>query len=531
MRRMSWIAIGIVSVGLIVMAWLLRRPLPARRAALDDDDHEQRDDDGEHDEAAHGPLIAAVTKGDAVEVARLLDEGVATDARNCLGMTALGVAIAHGDTPVAQLLLARGFDPNAGAHQDLAALAASAGHKQASLIPLLVGAGAAVETCHPKWGSALFAAIMRDDDQCFRALLDAGVPVGLRNGGGATDLHVAALHGRIGMMEELVQRGVSVHVRNFQNGTPLRSACESGATEAVRWLLDAGADPSVVDLFDKRAVDYARDQNHGEIVEILAHALPRPGQRDPLLANPLASMLPPRTDATLKAVLQARARGAEITAGGASSLEAPTMVAAIAQVQPRFALSFSVREEPDPRLPIRPVETCLWTWRGCEPEPAVREPPDEVAAAVGAIARMPYLLRLWSEAARRVTFEPADVAAVMAHPPDGPDYLEPWDWWFRVQVAAAIVLSHLDGGRQILEDIADGPADWSNTAAILGLFDVARRDEKARPAVTNKLLAIARREATPPAYQHAIQPAALALLELGAGGDELTAIAFPPDDD
>jgi ankyrin repeat protein len=532
----TFIGLLILAVGVPVMFWLLGRPMSPRRAAADgndDDDDQQGDHDG-HDEHAHGPLIAAVSKGDAGEVARVLDAGADKEARNCMEMNALGMAILRGDGDIVQLLLDNGFDANGAVMKDMPALVLAAGHRKTKLIPLLAKAGAAVEACHPQHGSALFASIMAGDEEGFQALLGAGVPVGLRNGGGATDLHVAAFNGQLEMMQELVRRGVSIHVRNFQGGTPLRAAAECGNGEAVRWLLDAGADPSVVDIFDKRAIDYAREQRHAEVIDILEHALPPKPTPDPVIVNPLASSLPPRHDATLNSVLRVRDEGIEMARAACTSLEAPTLLAAIARVMPDFELTFPVRDEPDPRLPIRPVEVRLWRWHDVdelhhEPEPALEPPPDEVAAAVGAIARMPYLLRIWSEAARRVALPAPEVAAVMVHPPEAPEYLEPWDWWFRVQVAAALVLSHTSEGRNALKDIADGPADWSNTAAILALYDLARRDETARPSIIEKLLEITRRTVHAPAYQHAIQPAAYALLELGVAGDELTAIAFPED--
>lgn len=76
--------------------------------------------------------------------------------------------------------------------------------------------------------------------------------------------------------------------------------------------------------------------------------------------------------------------------------------------------------------------------------------------------------------------------------------------------------------RKALEDVLDGPADWTNTAAVIAILDVGRRDERARPSVLNALLRCARRAVAPAAYQHAIRPAALAVLELpGVGQDVL----------
>jgi hypothetical protein len=113
------------------------------------------------------------------------------------------------------------------------------------------------------------------------------------------------------------------------------------------------------------------------------------------------------------------------------------------------------------------------------------------------------------------------VLAVMVHPPAPPKGVEPWDWHFRVQVAAALIASHMgkeawaeSPRRKALEAVLDGPADWTNTAAVIALLDVARRDEAARPSAIAALLRTTRRSLNPPVYQNAIRPAAFALLEL-----------------
>jgi len=143
---------------------------------------------------------------------------------------------------------------------------------------------------------------------------------------------------------------------------------------------------------------------------------------------------------------------------------------------------------------------------------------------VGALL-LPYLLSTWSDAAakaaRKLRPEHLEQAlAVMVYPPPAPSYIEPWDWYFRIQVAAALGASRLGSeswaeahGRKALEDVLDGPADWTGTAAIIALLDVGRRDEAARPLVMKALLGAARRAANPAAFQHVIRPAALALLE------------------
>jgi hypothetical protein len=42
-----------------------------------------------------------------------------------------------------------------------------------------------------------------------------------------------------------------------------------GKTEIVKILLDAGADPTVKDTGGRTAIDYAEDQKHDDIVQLI----------------------------------------------------------------------------------------------------------------------------------------------------------------------------------------------------------------------------------------------------------------------
>jgi tetratricopeptide (TPR) repeat protein len=65
----------------------------------------------------------------------------------------------------------------------------------------------------------------------------------------------------------------------------------------------------------------------------------------------------------------------------------------------------------------------------------------------------------------------------------------PAGWVYRVQVAAALVLAHLDGGwedslrRKALLSLANGPVDWTVDAALVALSALAREEEDAAAEV------------------------------------------------
>ncbi|MBS2033182.1 MAG: ankyrin repeat domain-containing protein [Deltaproteobacteria bacterium] len=475
------------------------------------------------------PLRLAVANKHASAVRVLLQAGAVASRRASDGFTPFGAAIASADEDIVEMLAAV-CDPNLAVAGDEPALFQAARRGRANVIRLLIRAGADLDFCHPDVGSALCAATLADSDDALVVLLEAGIPVDLKNSSGAQALHLAAYAGKLGALDRLLAAGADPNALTAPRGTPLRAAAERGHVAIVERLLACGADPSPVDAFNRRPIDDARDNGHSAIVQRLeraarpAHLVPRAPQR-----NSLARMLPERSDASLRGVQAGLRKGDEVLRAGASSVEAPSMVSAIREKVPQWSLSFNV-DSPDPRVAFREVEFVLWRYPDLQSTqadavPAVPPPQSAVLSAIGRIAEIPYLLSVWSRhseraAARLGDESPASIAGAMVHPPPRPAHIEPWDWWFRVQVAAALVIARqatppwaTSGSRAVLKSVLNGPADWTNTAAIIALFEVGMRDASTRGDVLETLLEAARRPLTPPVFQHVVEPACVALLE------------------
>jgi hypothetical protein len=123
---------------------------------------------------------------------------------------------------------------------------------------------------------------------------------------------------------------------------------------------------------------------------------------------------------------------------------------------------------------------------------AVPAPRKSIADAVNAIALQPYSLGDWKSRARAVAAElrfgdERDVAATMVHPSAPPEAQDAFEWVFRRQIAAALVLANLDDGwansrrRTALTSLLHGPIDWTTTAALVALTAIAQ-DEPAHAA-------------------------------------------------
>ncbi|MGF1580361.1 MAG: tetratricopeptide repeat protein [Gemmataceae bacterium] len=152
-------------------------------------------------------------------------------------------------------------------------------------------------------------------------------------------------------------------------------------------------------------------------------------------------------------------------------------------------------QTPDPRQPRKPVIYRLWEYEGNTPRRVVTPPSEEVARFISTLASEPYDLQRWLHAAHEVAMQLGpdqiqELLGVMVHPPLPTSPISAWYWMFRVQVAAALVVAKMrreewskSPVRNVLIDLANGPMDWTNVAAVVGLMVSANDDPVAEEEV------------------------------------------------
>ncbi len=239
--------------------------------------------------------------------------------------------------------------------------------------------------------------------------------------------------------------------------------------------------------------------------------------------------LPPRQDAIVKVTAHARERGLTSTKSACSSLEAPSALLAVRLVVPTLQVEWPI-PDPDPRDPRGDVPFVLWRYatsglfgifrrRTNDAVPGVPPPRIEVQDAIASLASTRFSPDGWWRRARATAESVgadrvADIVATMVHPPSVPTDWAPWEWVFHVQVAAAYTIARLDERwpegprRSALFAIARGPVDWTCTAALAALTEIAIRDPNARADATEFLLQDIRNppEMTPVYFQCIAQP-------------------------
>jgi len=129
------------------------------------------------------------------------------------------------------------------------------------------------ETTDPAKGAdgnpPLLSAVNKGDTIEVRRLVEAGANVNAETDSGVTPLMNAAGMGNKEAVELLIQKGANVNHRTSGNFTPLMQAALVGKTEIVKILLDAGADPTVKDTGGRTAINWAEDQKHDDIVQLI----------------------------------------------------------------------------------------------------------------------------------------------------------------------------------------------------------------------------------------------------------------------
>ncbi len=100
-------------------------------------------------------------------------------------------------------------------------------------------------------------------------LIAAGADVNCRNNDGNNALWFACFGNHFDLMPILIAAQINLDNQNDNGATALMYAASAGKTAVVQTLLAAGADPTLTNLDDFRAIDFASSL---DILRILKHA-------------------------------------------------------------------------------------------------------------------------------------------------------------------------------------------------------------------------------------------------------------------
>lgn len=233
---------------------------------------------GTTDKEGLGAAHFSAAHGKTDMLTYLWSKGLELDSEDPKGRTPLHLAALGGHADSVRWLLEKGSWPDAFDEADNSALhlAARVGHVET--IEQLLGGGAKLEVRNKRGVTPLGEAIVAGHLQAAKALHRGG---GCREdrSRGLTLLHLSAGTGRPAVMEWLLRGGASLSDDgNPQKVTPLHCAAISGSLDAVRLLLEHGADAQAATTAGRLAADLVPSDcpSYEAVAAVLTRAGGRP---------------------------------------------------------------------------------------------------------------------------------------------------------------------------------------------------------------------------------------------------------------
>ena len=202
------------------------------------------------------PLHQAAKSQDRRIVELLLDKGADIDARDGSKMPPLMVAVCHGQLENCKVLLERGADTSLRAINGASILELAVRNEYPAIVRLLLEYGVDINTRERVGGTVLISAIMIDE-----ATYLGGMK--LRRYGDSFSTT------KLEIMRLLIDNSIDIEARLSDGTTALHSAALVGDNEAIKILLDAGANPNVVDDCNRKPLWAAVRENNVESVKLL----------------------------------------------------------------------------------------------------------------------------------------------------------------------------------------------------------------------------------------------------------------------
>lgn len=177
-------------------------------------------------------------------------------------------AIKRDDAGTVQSLLARGFDPNTLDPQRQHGLLMAIREPSPKVINALLAAPKLdLNALNSKGESPLMLAAFNGDLELARQMVSKGADV---NKTGWTPLHYAATKGHLALISLFLENHAYIDAESPNGSTPLMMASMYGTPEAVKLLLDEGADALLRNQQGLTAIQFAQRANRQDVADIIA---------------------------------------------------------------------------------------------------------------------------------------------------------------------------------------------------------------------------------------------------------------------
>ena len=180
-------------------------------------------------------------------------------------------AIKQDDAGEVAQLVQRGFDPNTLDPKGLHGLFIAAREPSPKVAQVLADFPKTnVEWRSPQDESALMIAALKGETELVKKLIARDADV---NKPGWAPLHYAATNGHVEIMQILLAHHAFIDAESPNKTTPLMMAAHYGSRDAVKLLLDEGADASAKNELGLTAIDFAYRAGRQDVADMIAAAV------------------------------------------------------------------------------------------------------------------------------------------------------------------------------------------------------------------------------------------------------------------
>lgn len=178
-------------------------------------------------------------------------------------------AISNDDDGTVRSLMLRGFDPNTLTEEGQPAISFAMYKGAAKCVRvLLLSKQLNVNQADMHGDTPIMVASALDNSGWVAALISEGASV--NRPGQWAPLHYAAASGSLKAVQMLLDAGADINAKSANGTTPLMMAARENKAEVARYLLQKGADPSVVNQSEYNAAGYAmRAKNKDLAMDIM----------------------------------------------------------------------------------------------------------------------------------------------------------------------------------------------------------------------------------------------------------------------